>query len=81
MDDDKITCKRCIHSKVCIARDCYDAVVKAWNENYSFVKMSTNGDSLARSCKQYETLSDIHIIYRDQSEKKQEHHQSGAFRS
>ena len=81
MGNDEVSCKRCIHRKVCIARDSYDAVVKAWNETYPFVKMFLDGDVLAKSCKQYETLSNIHIIYKNESEREQEHHQSGAFRS
>ena len=81
MDNGEVACKRCIHRKVCIARDSYDAVVKTWNEQYPYVKMSENGDRLALSCISYQTLSDIHIINKEQPKKEQEYHQSGAFRS
>lgn len=47
---------------MCIARSSYDAVVKTWNEQYPFVKMTQDGDILATYCTEYQTLTDIHMI-------------------
>ncbi len=62
MVNDEATCKRCIHKQVCIARSSYDSVVNTWNEQYPFVQMNLDGDSIAKACLEYRTLTDIHMI-------------------
>lgn len=66
-DSEEKSCKRCIHIKMCIARSSYIGVSKAWNEQYTFVKMPENGDHLAMHCTEYQTLSDIHMIKKTDS--------------
>ena len=58
------SCDRCIHKKMCIARSSYDAVVESWNEQYPFVQMAKNGDTIAEQCSEYQSLSDIHLVTR-----------------
>ena len=65
------SCKRCIHRKMCSARDNYDSVSKSWNENYPYAKMNTDGDILATICTEFQTLSDIHVIKKDDKEEAQ----------
>ncbi len=65
MTEKNKTCARCIHLEMCVARMSYDHVVKTWNEQYPYVPMTSQGDSLALHCKEYKTLSDIHIVNKE----------------
>ena len=65
MSEEKKACERCIHLEMCVARMSYDAVIKTWNEQYPYVPMTQDGDVLASHCKEYQTLSDIHIINKE----------------
>lgn len=67
-DPDEISCARCIHKKMCIARMAIDEVVKTWNEQYPYVIMQTDGDKLALNCTSYQTLTDIHVIQKEKDE-------------
>ena len=64
---DERNCKFCIHRKLCAARESYDSFAKNWNEAYPFVPMESNGDFIAGSCKEFKTLSDVHIPKKDES--------------
>jgi|APSaa5957512576_1039674.scaffolds.fasta_scaffold18621_4 hypothetical protein len=57
-----LSCARCIHMKMCNARQAVDGVITAWNEQYPYASMQTNPDDLAEHCTEYQTLSDIHVI-------------------
>lgn len=84
MSEEVKSCSRCIHRKVCVARDSYDGVSKTWNEQYPYVKMNEDGDTLALDCSEYKTLSDIHMIKKTDTEKEkkgiQGYHQSQTYK-
>jgi len=71
-----LSCNRCIHLKMCNARQSVEGVITAWNDQYPYVAMQTNPDDLAEHCTEFKTLSDIHII-KPVEEPKQK--QSGIF--
>ena len=64
---EKFSCKFCIHLKTCNARTNYDSIREEWDRQFPYVKMNSDGDSLASVCTEYKTLSDVHLSTKDET--------------